>query len=95
MKPLCRFRMRPTRIAATALIGTVIGVFAYGTAFDMPMFTRKYDLECGSCHTNFDVQLFLTQILHENGGAGATRADRHQSGPANQGLQLAAGPGRG
>ena len=43
--------MRPTRVAATALITTVVAVTAYGTAFNMPMFTRKYDLECGSCHT--------------------------------------------
>jgi hypothetical protein len=43
--------MRLTRIAATALISGVAAVTVYGTAFNMPMFTRKYDLECGSCHS--------------------------------------------
>ncbi len=42
--------MRPTRILAAVLIGFVAAVTLYGTAFNMPMFTRKYELECGSCH---------------------------------------------
>jgi len=42
--------MRPTRIAATGLVAVVAIIAFAGNAFNMPMFSRKYDLECGSCH---------------------------------------------
>ena len=43
--------MRATRIAAGALVSSVVAVLLYGTAFNMPMFTRKYQMECGGCHS--------------------------------------------
>ena len=43
--------MRVTRLAAASLVSIVAISVLYGTAFNMPMFTRKYNLECGSCHT--------------------------------------------
>jgi hypothetical protein len=42
--------MGATRVAAVVLVASVVAMVVYGTAFNMPMFTRKYDLECGSCH---------------------------------------------
>ncbi len=43
--------MRWTRIAAASLVGGVIAILSASSAFNMPMFARKYDLGCTSCHS--------------------------------------------
>ncbi len=42
--------MKLTRVAATVIVTLVSAVAFYGTAFNMPMFSRKLEMPCSSCH---------------------------------------------